>query len=62
MKLNSCEKKVLRKLKTQNLDIKTLIKVFHLVCYNLCVAAASQLMSQKIKTTYKASTSKVIKL
>ena len=32
------------------------------VCYNLCVAAASQLMSQKIKTTYKASTSKVIKL
>ena len=31
MKLNSCEKKVLRKLKTQNLDIKTLIKVFHLL-------------------------------
>ena len=31
MKLNSCKKKVLRKLKTQNLDIKTLIKVFHLL-------------------------------
>ena len=33
MKLMSCEKKVLRKLKTQNLVtyIKTLIKVFHLL-------------------------------
>ena len=31
MKLNSCEKKVLRKLKTQNLNIKTLIKILHLL-------------------------------
>jgi len=45
-------------LKVKATEFSKVLSLTLIVCYFL-ITAASQLMSQKLKTTYKASTSKV---